>query len=1131
VWTPRRIVLVVAGILLFSGGFTVYAQLFGWIDGLPPLPEKYTHVVGQQEDLPSITREGVTPIVSRLQAAFGKDCIEQTQAYNLKFEVREKGILFAAVESKILDDGRVRLQQVSVAVFGKNNAKEISTVHADRAFLTFEQPVKTIEDMGKRKITAAELHADPEYPTSDPRKGWVHITNNRKTADPNDDLLLKTPGPLYYVDEPKPGQPHIWTIAFVEMTDRQNRPPAKLAAGLRQVPTVTADGMRVYLGSEPPPTPGAPKRPDKKPAGSVAGVERVELDRNVVMNLWTESRNMLGGPAEKAPPPKKDAAGPKKKDAEPEKVLIEVRTNGPFSYDMVKEFAHFETPPQHDAAIQEYVKVTRKAKGNGEDTLTSDFLDIQFKRRKPADPNAKGAPAPKAPPADKPATPENDLEIETVHAWGKHIALSSDEDALFAFGNDLVYDAKAHQTVLKGAPMNAVKEGNLIRAPELVLAGLDDKEKQHMRARGPGVVGMGEMDPKTQEHSRQAHWNGWLVVVKVKEGGKLMDLVTLTGGASFLDTVNDQRLRAKQIKLWLLSREDDSKKPSPKATPPKAVAKKVGADGKPADDRKQPLPHRMEADTDVTAYSPELIVHKSDYLNVWFKDLPPAAAPPALAKADPKVPPPPAAGQITPKNPPPPAPGQPVAKNAPPPPAAKKDPPMELRHAKRIETWVNRIEGRNELDKVHTEGNVIIHQNPASDGERGTDVAGHTVDMQRFAEGNYLVVTGNDQVTGEVHFDKVSIVGDDIKIDQRDNTANVKGEGSMRLLSQTSLQEGKPLEKPTWVDIHWRDEMKLEGPIRSVTYVGRVQATQDDGSVLCELMQVWLDRPLYLNQMDKMKEKESAPKGKKNQKGKENDSPKVEKVLCDQLSLDAPGRPRPKRLLPVAVEDVQKQNGNLIRYQNVLGTQVEMDNTRNLMTAIGPGQVRIFQPGSKDPLAEQDEKGPKKKKNAADEEMKLTWIIFDERMMAFNNLPKRAVFYSAVELVQMPSDRHDVNINIAKLPERAFYLKCNKMLEVTTQSRKALDKNGKEVEIKWQEMRAEGNVLVRSDDFDGWAGKMTYSEEKSLLILTGTGKNQAVLRRAEVVGGERKTLKGDVITYNTKTKDVSITGSTGGQSN
>ena len=164
-WTPRRLMLVISGILLFGGGFTAYSQMFGWIDGLPPLPEPFTHAVVETADIPQLPG-GVTPLQSRLRAAFGPNCIEQS--YNLKFESREKGLLFAAAEGKILEDGRVLFQQISVAIFGKGTA-ELSTIHSDRAVLTFETPIRKLDDIGNKKVTAAVLHADPEFLTNDPR--------------------------------------------------------------------------------------------------------------------------------------------------------------------------------------------------------------------------------------------------------------------------------------------------------------------------------------------------------------------------------------------------------------------------------------------------------------------------------------------------------------------------------------------------------------------------------------------------------------------------------------------------------------------------------------------------------------------------------------------------------------------------------------------------------------------------------------------------------------------------------------------------------------------------------------------------------------------------------------------------
>ena len=1129
-WTPRRVIMVVTGLLLFSGGFTVYSSLFGWIDGLPPLPEALTHPAVEGSALPGLL-PGLTPIQSRIRQAFGPNCVELTQAYNIKFEVREKGIIFAAADSKILDDGRVQFQQLSVAIFGKSSP-EISTIHADRAFITFDQPIRRMEDMASRKVVAAQLHSDPDFKTDDPRRGKVHIINNRKTANPDDDMILKTPGPVFYVDEPKPSFPNIWTTTAVEVVDRQNRPAPSQVEKEEQLPTVTGEGMRVFLTSEPPSAPGTPpKKRDAKNPGGVSGVERIELERNVVMNLWSESRNMFGPDSTKNPPPKRAV------DAPPaEKVLIQVHSNGPFYYDLHKDFAHFEVPPPSDPAIQDYVKVTRRSKGRQEDTLNSDFLDIQFRRRKEApEPIAAKPPlkpAPVLPVREKSTSPQSDLDMETVHAWGANIAVSSDENNLFAYGNDLFYNALIKQTIMKGLPMHAVKEGNLIRSPELIMLNFDDPEKQETRARGPGSIGMGEIDPKSQEHGQQAHWQDWMVVTKVKENGKDLDLITLTGGSTFVDTINQQRLRGDRIKVWLLGNED--KKPEGKAKTVAKLEPKKKADGK--SEERKPMPQRLEAVGNVYAFSPDLIVHKTGYLNVWFKDLP--ASSKALSEKLPE-----AREQPVPKDPldigPPPI---VKADSFPPLPKTdplpkknstalleKKDPPIELRQARRVETWVNRIDGKNELDKVHCEGEVVIHQDKTPGNERDVDIAGHTVDMEYHSEGNFLIVTGNDKLIGEVHFDKISIIGDDIRIDQRDNTANVKGPGSMRLLSDSDLKGDKLIE-PTWTDINWNDGMRLEGPDRKILYDGQVQAMQKEGKILCETMEVTLDRPVYLNQAFRQND----PMGKK--KGDAKESAKIERILCDQMPPNPMG-PQPKFVKPVSVEDFEKLNGKLIRYQNVLGTQVMMDNTNNKMIANGPGTVIIFQKGSTDPLADKSKDGKRneleQKKTAGpeDEEMKLTWVKFDQRMIAFNNMPKRAVFYSNVEVLHMPSSRHDVEINIAKLTPRALYIRCEEKFEVTTQSRKGIDKDGKPVEFKWQEMVAVGNVRVRNDDFDGWSGTMTYSEEKSLIVFTGTVRNPAVMNRAEVVGGPRKTFRGKRILYNVKSKDFNVEDSVGGSSN
>ena len=40
-WTPKRILLMTLGLVLFLASYLGYANYLGGVDGLPPLPEGY----------------------------------------------------------------------------------------------------------------------------------------------------------------------------------------------------------------------------------------------------------------------------------------------------------------------------------------------------------------------------------------------------------------------------------------------------------------------------------------------------------------------------------------------------------------------------------------------------------------------------------------------------------------------------------------------------------------------------------------------------------------------------------------------------------------------------------------------------------------------------------------------------------------------------------------------------------------------------------------------------------------------------------------------------------------------------------------------------------------------------------
>ncbi len=329
-WTPRRVLLLLGGTLLFAGIYLSYSRFLGWLDGLPQLPAAFLEASSGTYRRP----DRHTPTIQRLIDAFGENCQEKDpNLYEVQFGFLngESYVVLAARNAPRDRPTQLVFSPFSLAVFGKPQPEgarataevtEITTFHSDRAVLEFDRPVggqAGMSEWSKAKLLRVELISDPAATWKDPRRGTVHIFNNQRSADPSDALILLTPGPLFYRDPKGPdakpdGAPDIWTDASVEIIDRQNlprgylepTPPTAQAAGedlrttaaVREVlnghrsppPTATAIGMRVYLDSGPPPagTNGPPA--PKKASGGVSAVRRIELLEKVLFNLWVDTR-------------------------------------------------------------------------------------------------------------------------------------------------------------------------------------------------------------------------------------------------------------------------------------------------------------------------------------------------------------------------------------------------------------------------------------------------------------------------------------------------------------------------------------------------------------------------------------------------------------------------------------------------------------------------------------------------------------------------------------------------------------------------------------------------------------------------------------------------------------------------
>ena len=163
--------------------------------------------------------------------------------------------------------------------------------------------------------------------------------------------------------------------------------------------------------------------------------------------------------------------------------------------------------------------------------------------------------------------------------------------------------------------------------------------------------------------------------------------------------------------------------------------------------------------------------------------------------------------------------------------------------------------------------------------------AAATLELKHTADGNILTVERPIERPGEVHLPDLSLIGPHIVIDQVENVAEVQGVGSMTMISTTDF-EGKKLAKPTPLTVTWKQGMRFTG--KQAVFRGSVQADQENTTLLCQTMQVDLNRPVSLRQQA----------GDPRTGGAEPAN--VDKVICDA----GPDRPQ-----GVIITETIRENG------------------------------------------------------------------------------------------------------------------------------------------------------------------------------------------------------------------------------
>jgi hypothetical protein len=1110
VWTPKRILLLFGGLALFAACYGIYAFFLGGIDGLPPLPEQYRQdPTVEVHDLPI---QPPADVDKKLRQSFGAECPELK--WSIKTEFAKKGLVFATEDFTILDDGRVKLVPFSLAIYNKNHADggfpEINTVRSAEAYITFDQPIKNLVEMGDRKITKAEL------------RGAITIRNNRRTPKREDDLeVFINNGPLKYEEALK----RIWSDGVIKLVDTQPHPETRVqGVGLeiQLSKDATLNGSRKKSAKTP--------LPVKSPNNSnVSAVETIVLKSNVDMTMYVDSRsNFLTGTQESVKVVKTDgtvesvpfgATAPAPGTKGGKKSLVNIKTPGRFTYNLTKDQAIFESPTTTAAgnAKKELIlpesrvhvlRVHKLGKDNEfHDQLDCDRLELQFQKKKDTQPRRASG------------DQGSDREIDSARATavpGKTVRLVLDSENMTAEGVEMIYhrptDQRGAETIIRGDPMKAGKDGHKIRAQEMQLVAANAKGKgQFAIAKGNVQIDLVDHSTNAEKQVYHALCDDTLVVTKTQEGNTELDLLTFKTNAAFIDDVGKQKMCGDTLMVWV--------EPAEHRRNPDQV--QTGKDEK-ADNAPRQQPRKLEAIGNVTITSGDLILRKCHHLLVRFRNGPGSQLPDSLPDTADAAPgtggdaPPGGAVHLSLLTPDPNAPPGNVSTPALPAPPTTSGPktgtankqkdrephaPIEL-EADDVSAYVLRTGAKNELEEVVAvdHNGLHVHQEGAEPKvkgqprEKGIDITGDTLHLTHDPQGDVLIVLADNRDTtvtrkmARMQLKELILVGPRITINQKDNTATVDGVGTMDLPSNTTFDGGPPAKPGARLTVQWTKDMFFNG--QDAFFRGNVSATQEGAKLLCLNLHVSLDRKVSLKQ----------GQNKSQTPAQEQDAgPKVERVVCsNQVDLQ---------------EIKNDAAGHFVRFDRLVGSELTADNRNGPVNAAGPGRVFLLEYGSPDlqPQA-------KPAANSA-KQLYLTRVDFTGRMWSnkYQDGRRKAMFFNDVEVYHLPSNNPNIAVNPNQLPKNGLYLSCG---QLTVQSTPAPGNKA------YQAMQGQINVFLRTPEYLGRSEVLHYNETENqeLIILEGKVGNPARLTKIRGNGVQGDTVEGMRILYNRRTGQVSLDG-------
>jgi len=381
---------------------------------------------------------------------------------------------------------------------------------------------------------------------------------------------------------------------------------------------------------------------------------------------------------------------------------------------------------------------------------------------------------------------------------------------------------------------------------------------------------------------------------------------------------------------------------------------------------------------------------------------------------------------------------------------------------------------------------------PPKPGEKPLVVEGDRLHVdQANTDQTHVTVTGKP---GYIEAGGLTLRGAAIDLEKHTNRLWIEGPGRLTMPIAQDL-DGRPIATPQNLDITWQKRMDFAG--QNVVFLGDVQAKTQHQFLSTDKLEAVLNRTVELANPNPTA------------RTRPEEKPQLVSVRCyGRAYLES--RQFDERAAQTSFDRME-------------ALDLSIDKLTGAISGRGPGWLTHVAPGSQ---AKVDRSGapPKdryqaKESNPDDAELNYLNVQFQQSITG--NLFRREItFGDSTKTVAGPVPNWEAKLN----PEDPASLGPDGLvMDAKTLTVREV-KPGAKGARGWMELEAIGNVLGEGEQFTARGHRITYSEQKDLLILSGDGRSPAEIFYEKVVGAQRIEYKADTITYSIALRHVQSSG-------